>query len=70
MMPMPFDQGTCRQDGHPAPFRRIKANVNAPAAQARLVAGNVTTIVLANSGHWIMEEGPKETMAALVDFLR
>jgi pimeloyl-ACP methyl ester carboxylesterase len=26
--------------------------------------------VLPDTGHWLMEERPKETIAALVDFLR
>ena len=33
------------------------------------VAANVTVIELMGSGHWLMEERPKETMDALVDFL-
>lgn len=37
--------------------------------QARLVAENVTVIVLPNAGHWILEEKPKETTEALVNFL-
>jgi pimeloyl-ACP methyl ester carboxylesterase len=47
-----------------------KANGTALAAQAKLIAGNVKTIVLTDAGHWIMEERPKETMAALVEFLQ
>jgi pimeloyl-ACP methyl ester carboxylesterase len=38
--------------------------------QARLVAPNAKVIVLDDAGHWLMEERPKETIAALVDFLR
>jgi pimeloyl-ACP methyl ester carboxylesterase len=37
--------------------------------QMRLVASNVTVIVLPDTGHWIMEERPKETMDAIVTFL-
>ena len=37
--------------------------------QAKLVAANATVIVLPNSGHWILEERPKETTDALVNFL-
>ena len=37
--------------------------------QAKLVAENATVIVLPNTGHWIMEEKPKETTEALVNFL-
>ena len=46
-----------------------KANGNALGAQAKLVAANVTVIILQDTGHWILEESPKETIAALVDFL-
>ena len=38
--------------------------------QAKLVAENPTVIVLPNTGHWILEEQPKETMGALVKFLQ
>src|SRR5438477_5825808 len=37
--------------------------------QAELVADNATVIVLPNTGHWILEEKPKETTDALVKFL-
>jgi pimeloyl-ACP methyl ester carboxylesterase len=37
--------------------------------QMKLVATNVTVVVLKNSGHWVMEERPKETMDALLKFL-
>jgi pimeloyl-ACP methyl ester carboxylesterase len=37
--------------------------------QMRLVATNVKVIILPNSGHWLMEEQPAETMAALTRFL-
>src|SRR5258706_10548542 len=37
--------------------------------QAKLVASDVTVVVLKDAGHWIMEEQPKETMDALVKFL-
>jgi pimeloyl-ACP methyl ester carboxylesterase len=39
------------------------------AQQARLVATNVTAVVLKNTGHWILEESPKETTEALETFL-
>jgi len=42
---------------------------NELAAQMKLVADNVTIIVLPNTGHWILEERPKETIDALVKFL-
>jgi pimeloyl-ACP methyl ester carboxylesterase len=37
--------------------------------QMKLVATNVTVIVLPDTGHWILEERPKETTQALVNFL-
>jgi pimeloyl-ACP methyl ester carboxylesterase len=42
---------------------------NELAAQMKLVADNVEVIVLPNTGHWILEERPKETAEALVNFL-
>jgi pimeloyl-ACP methyl ester carboxylesterase len=47
-----------------------KANGVALGAQAKLIASNVKVIVLENAGHWIIEERPRETINALVDFLR
>jgi pimeloyl-ACP methyl ester carboxylesterase len=35
----------------------------------KLVATDVTVIVLKNAGHWILEEKPEETTKALVNFL-
>jgi pimeloyl-ACP methyl ester carboxylesterase len=46
-----------------------KANGDALARQVHLVASNATAITLPNTGHWMMEERPQETMAALVQFL-
>jgi pimeloyl-ACP methyl ester carboxylesterase len=37
--------------------------------QMKLVGTNVTVIVLPDTGHWILEERPKETTDALVKFL-
>ena len=37
--------------------------------QAKLVATNVTVVVLKNAGHWVLEEQPKETTEALQKFL-
>ncbi|WP_260703339.1 alpha/beta fold hydrolase [Edaphobacter flagellatus] len=37
--------------------------------QMKLVATEVKVIELKDTGHWLMEERPKETMDALVDFL-
>ena len=42
---------------------------NELGAQMKLVADNVTVVVLPNTGHWILEERPKETSDALVHFL-
>jgi pimeloyl-ACP methyl ester carboxylesterase len=39
------------------------------AQQMKLVASNVTSIVLKDTGHWVLEERPKETTDALVKFL-
>jgi pimeloyl-ACP methyl ester carboxylesterase len=38
--------------------------------QAKLVSAKSTVIVLPNTGHWILEEKPKETTDALVNFLQ
>jgi pimeloyl-ACP methyl ester carboxylesterase len=35
----------------------------------KLVATDVTLVVVKNSGHWIMEERPQQTIDALVKFL-
>jgi pimeloyl-ACP methyl ester carboxylesterase len=37
--------------------------------QVKLVAADATVIVVKDSGHWIMEEQPKQTMDALIKFL-
>jgi pimeloyl-ACP methyl ester carboxylesterase len=37
--------------------------------QARLVATDATVVVLKDTGHWILEERPKETTDALLKFL-
>jgi len=47
-----------------------KANGPALGAQVKLVASDVKVIILENTGHWILEERPQETIAALADFLR
>ena len=46
-----------------------KANGVALGQQVKLVGTDVTVIVLKKTGHWMMEENPKETMDALVKFL-
>ena len=39
------------------------------ADDMRFVATNVTSAVIPNSGHWLMEEQPAATMAAILSFL-
>jgi pimeloyl-ACP methyl ester carboxylesterase len=46
-----------------------KANGDALAQQVKLVASNASSVTLANTGHWVMEENPKETANALTRFL-
>jgi pimeloyl-ACP methyl ester carboxylesterase len=46
-----------------------KANGEVLGKQAKLVATDVTVIVLKNAGHWIMEEQPQGTTEALKKFL-
>jgi pimeloyl-ACP methyl ester carboxylesterase len=38
-------------------------------AQARIVGTDVTVVVVRNAGHWLIEERPDETLAALDRFL-
>jgi pimeloyl-ACP methyl ester carboxylesterase len=47
-----------------------KANGEALGQQAKLVASDVTVVIVKNSGHWVMEEQPRETMEALARFLQ
>jgi pimeloyl-ACP methyl ester carboxylesterase len=46
-----------------------RANGDVLGRQMKLVAANVTLIVLKNTGHWLMEEQPRETTEALLKFL-
>jgi pimeloyl-ACP methyl ester carboxylesterase len=46
-----------------------KANGVALGQQVKLVATDATVIVLKNTGHWMLEENPTETTAALEKFL-
>ena len=39
-------------------------------AQTKLIASDVTVVVLEDAGHWILEERPAETIAALTRFLQ
>jgi pimeloyl-ACP methyl ester carboxylesterase len=40
------------------------------AEEMRFVATDVTPLVIADSGHWLMEEQPQQTVAAISAFLR
>jgi pimeloyl-ACP methyl ester carboxylesterase len=42
---------------------------DALAQQMKLVASNVSVVVLKDTGHWVLEESPKETTEALQKFL-
>ena len=42
----------------------------AMADEVRFVAADVTGVVVPNSGHWLMEEQPAATVAAIAEFLR
>jgi pimeloyl-ACP methyl ester carboxylesterase len=46
-----------------------KANGELLARQMRLVASDVSVVVLDDTGHWVLEERPKETTDALISFL-
>src|SRR5580658_4719345 len=46
-----------------------KANGTVLGNQMKLVATNATMIVLKDTGHWVLEERPKETTEALMKFL-
>ena len=46
-----------------------KASAATLNPQMKLVASDVTVVVLPDTGHWVLEEQPKETTDALVSFL-
>jgi pimeloyl-ACP methyl ester carboxylesterase len=46
-----------------------KANGDVLSRQMKLVASNVTSVILKDTGHWVLEEQPKETSDALLNFL-
>jgi pimeloyl-ACP methyl ester carboxylesterase len=46
-----------------------KANGALLGQQMRIVASDATMVVLKDTGHWVLEERPKETTDALVKFL-
>ncbi|HTA40660.1 MAG TPA: alpha/beta hydrolase [Candidatus Acidoferrales bacterium] len=45
------------------------ANGVALGEQVRAIARDATVVIVKNSGHWLMEEQPAQTMTALVQFL-
>lgn len=47
-----------------------KANGVVLGQQMKLVATDATMVVLKDTGHWVMEERPKETTEALLQFLK
>jgi pimeloyl-ACP methyl ester carboxylesterase len=46
-----------------------KANGEVLGRQIKVVASNATVVVLKNTGYWVLEENPKETTDALMNFL-
>jgi pimeloyl-ACP methyl ester carboxylesterase len=46
-----------------------KASAATLMPQMHLIANNVQTLTLKDTGHWVLEERPKETMDAIVNFL-
>jgi pimeloyl-ACP methyl ester carboxylesterase len=46
-----------------------KASASTLMPQMKLVASNVTEVVLKDTGHWVLEERPKESTDALTNFL-
>lgn len=46
-----------------------KANGDLLGRQMKLVATDATVVVLKNTGHWVLEEQPEQTSAALLKFL-
>ena len=45
-----------------------KAMGGALETQSKIVANNVTSIILTDTGHWLMEQRPAETKAELKKF--
>lgn len=46
-----------------------KASTSTLMPQMKLVANNVTELALPNTGHWVLEERPRETIEAILNFL-
>jgi pimeloyl-ACP methyl ester carboxylesterase len=47
-----------------------KANGAALGAQVKLIAPDITVLILKDTGHWLLEERPEETISALTRFLQ
>ena len=56
-------------DARPVDRRREGSGRRAGGSRSKAVARDVTAVVLEDTGHWILEEQPKETTEALVQFL-
>ena len=46
-----------------------QANGELLGQQTRIVASDASVVVLKDTGHWVLEENPKETTDALMNFL-
>ncbi len=46
-----------------------KASAGVLGPQMKLVASDATVVVLKDTGHWVLEEDPKETTDALLNFV-
>jgi pimeloyl-ACP methyl ester carboxylesterase len=46
-----------------------KASAGILGPQAKLISSQASVVALRNTGHWVLEERPRETMDALVSFL-
>ena len=46
-----------------------KASAAILTPQMKLAATTVTVVEMKDTGHWLMEERPEETMEALISFL-
>ena len=60
---------TTQQNALNTPVAQDVNQINQLAQQMKLVADDITVVVLKGTGHWILEERPKETTDALVKFL-
>jgi len=47
-----------------------KANGKALAAQCKIVGSDVTVETIEDAGHWLLEEKPQQTIAAIDGFLK